>query len=547
MSNILMLTGSFYMLEVYDRVLPSRSVPTLVALSILVAFLLTFQGIIDAIRGRLLVRIATSLDESLSSRVYDCVVQQPLQSAGRADGLQPLRDLDNIRTFLSGAGLVALFDIPWMPLYLAIIFAFHTYLGLAAMTGAIVLVILTVMAEILTRGPTRTTTYHSMTRHALADASRRNAEVLRAMSMARPMGLRWSEANQRYISSQRRVSDLAGGIGAVSKVVRIMLQSAMLGLGAFLVLRQEATAGIIIAGAILTARALAPVDLAIANWRGFVGARQSWQRLVKLLKLLPPQMVPMQLPAPGRSLSVENVSVVPPGTTTRVVLDITFTLQNGQGLGIIGPSASGKSSLARALVGVWQPARGKIRLDGAALDQWSPDALGHHIGYLPQDVELFDGTVAENIARFDPGADPAAILEAARSAGVHDMITVLKNGYDTEVGEHGSVLSAGQKQRVALARALYGNPFLVVLDEPNSNLDTEGETALTQAILGVRSRGCIVIVIAHRPSALAGVDKVLIMAHGQAHALGPKDEVLQKVVRPASPPIPFKVMPESGR
>ena len=304
MSNILMLTGSFYMLEIYDRVVPSRSVPTLVALSILAAFLFIFQGIIDIIRGRLLVRIAASLDEALSTRVYDCIVLLPLKTANRNDGLQALRDLDSVRSFLSGLGPTALFDMPWMPLYLGIIFAFHPVLGVAAMGGAIVLAALTAVTEILTRTPTKTATGHAMSRNGIAETSRRNAEVLMAMGMSGPMGNRWTEANRSYMSSQQRVSDVAGGLGAISKVLRMMLQSAMLGLGAYFVLHQEATAGIIIAGAILTARALAPVDLAIAHWRGFVAARQSWQRLTKLLALLPPQDLPMQLSAPRHSVSV---------------------------------------------------------------------------------------------------------------------------------------------------------------------------------------------------------------------------------------------------
>ncbi len=407
--------------------------------------------------------------------------------------------------------------------------------------------ILTALTEVFTREPTKAATEAAMHRNGLAETSRRNAEVLTAMGMAGRMGNRWSEANQSYMASQQRVSDVAGGLGAFSKVLRMMLQSAMLGIGAYLVIHQEATAGIIIAGSILTARALAPVDLAIANWRGFVAARQGWQRLNKLLTLLPAQIAPMQLPAPKNRLSVENVSVAPPGDTRIVVQDVSFALQSGQGVGVLGPSASGKSSLARMLVGVWQPVRGKIRLDGASLDQWSSEELGRHVGYLPQDVELFAGTVAQNIARFDPDADPKAILSAAQAAGVHDLIVNLRDGYETQIGEQGSALSAGQQQRIALARALYGDPFLVVLDEPNSNLDAEGEAALTQAILGVRARGGIVVVIAHRPSAIAGVDLLLVLDHGRAQAFGPKDEVLSKLVRPAPPVPPLKVVPDAVR
>ena len=352
------------------------------------------------------------------------------------------------------------------------------------------------------------------------------------MGMAGRINSRWGEANQAYLMSHQKASDVAGGFGSVSKALRMILQSAVLGIGAYLVIHEAASAGIIIAAAILVARALAPVDLAIANWKGFLAARQSWRRLNQLLTLLPAREAPMALPAPAASLMVEHASAVPPGGQKPVVQNVKFTLTSGQGLGIIGPSGSGKSSLVRLIVGVWPPAQGRIRLDGAALDQWSPEALGRHIGYLPQDVELFSGTVAENISRFEPNAASEAIIAAAQAARVHDLILSLPNGYDTEIGEQGHILSAGQRQRVALARALYRDPFLVVLDEPNSNLDSEGEEALTQAILGVRQRGGIVIVVAHRPSALASVDLVLVMAKGSAIGLGPKDEILSKVLAP---------------
>jgi ATP-binding cassette subfamily C protein len=346
---------------------------------------------------------------------------------------------------------------------------------------------------------------------------------------------------------QQEASDLGGGLGAVSKVFRMLLQSVVLAVGAYLVIQQEASAGIIIAGSILSARALAPVDLAIAHWKGFVNARQSWHRLNKLLTGAPVQPVPMQLQAPVQRLAVEAVSATPPGVPKIVVQDITFELEAGQGLGIIGPSGSGKSSLARLLVGVWQPLRGNVRLDGAALDQWSPDSLGRHIGYLPQDVELLAGTVAQNIARFELQADNEAVIAAAKAVGVHDLIVRLPAGYDTQIGDQGSALSAGQAQRIALARAVYRDPFLVVLDEPNSNLDSDGEEALTRAILGVRERNGIVVVVAHRPSAIAGVDRLMMMSQGRIQAIGPKDEVLAKVLqRPVSAPRPLKVVPDSG-
>ena len=533
--NVLALTGSFFMLEVYDRVVPSRSVPTLIGLGILVAILFSFQGILDLIRGRLLVRVGASLDESLSGRVYDAIVRLPLKIGNRNDGTQSLRDLDNVRSFMSGLGPTALFDLPWMPLYLGICFAFHFWIGMTALCGALILIGLTVITEFRTRHPMQAATSLGMLRNGFAETSKRNAEVLAAMGMATRLRNRWSAANHKYMASQQQASDVAGGLGAIVKVLRLMLQSAVLGVGAYLVIHQEATAGIIIAGSILSARALAPVDLAIANWRGFVAARQSWGRLNNLLAMLPARADPMSLPRPTKNILVEHAFVAPPGQQKLVVQDVSFSLKSGAGLGVIGPSASGKSSLARTLVGVWQPARGKITLDGATFDQWSPEAIGRDIGYLPQDVELISGTVAQNIARFDPAADSTGIIAAAQAAGVHELILGLSSGYVTDIGEQGSSLSAGQQQRIALARALYGDPFLVVLDEPNSNLDNDGELALTSAIQSVRSRGGIIIVIAHRPSALAAVDHVLVMSQGRAQAFGPKDEVLAKVLR--APPL----------
>lgn len=538
--NVLYLTGSFYMLEIYDRVLPSRSIPTLVGLSVLALLLYGFQAIFDLLRSRVLIRVSRQLAQKLSPRVYYAIGQLVLRTRPQGDGLQPLRDLDQIRMFLSGTGPLAFLDMPWMPFYIAICFAFHVWLGVAALTGAVLLVSLTLITEMLTREPTKAATGYGVQRNAVIESSRRNAEVLQAMAMAPQLRSKWYEVNGKYFDAQQRASDVSGTLGAISKAMRMVLQSAVLGVGAFLVIYQEATAGIIIAGSILAGRAMAPVDLAIANWRGFVGARQSWRRLNELLRNLPPESQQMALPKPVANFAVEAVSVVPPGTNRVVVQDVSFRLEKGNGLGIIGPSASGKSSLARALVGVWRPAKGTIRLDGAALGQWSAGALGQHVGYLPQDVELFAGTVAENIARLQAQPDASKVIAAARAAGVHHLILKLPEGYETEIGESGAALSAGQRQRIALARALYGNPFLVVLDEPNSNLDANGDEALTQAVLGVRARGGIAIVIAHRPSALAAVDLVLMMADGKAQMFGPKDEVLAKVVRPvATQPTPI--------
>jgi PrtD family type I secretion system ABC transporter len=546
MINLLYLTGSIFMLEIYDRVLPSRSVPTLVGLIVLAGGLYIAQGILDLIRGRILVRIGTSLDEALSGRVFETVVRLPLVPGGRNEGLQPLRDLDNVRSFLSSLGPSAFFDLPWLPFYLAICFAFHVLIGTTALVGALILVTLTILTEFMTRRPAREAVGLAARRNDLAAASRRNAEVLVAMGMSGRLTRRWSVANENYLTGSQRTSDVAGGLGAIAKVMRMTLQSAVLGVGAYLVIHQEATAGVIIAGSILSARALAPVDLAIAHWKGFVAARQSWHRLNRLLGSLPAPSVPTRLQAPSKRLLVENVSIVPPGDQKIIVHDASFALEAGNGLGIIGPSGSGKSSLVRALVGVWQPVRGKVRLDAAALDQWSSDVLGRHIGYLPQDVELFAGTVAQNICRFDPEPDPETIIAAAKQAGVHEMIVKMSDGYDTQVGEQGVSLSAGQAQRVALARALYGEPFLIVLDEPNSNLDTEGDEALTRAVRAARERGAIVVVVAHRPIGIEAVDMLLVLKDGRMQAFGPKDQVLGQVLQRVAPPSPIKIVSEAG-
>jgi ATP-binding cassette, subfamily C, bacterial PrsD len=533
--NLLYLTGSFYMLQVYDRVIPSRSVPTLIALSVLAATLYAGQAALDVFRSRILARMARALDEHLSPRVFALVTRLPLTGRGAAAGLQPLRDLDQVRSFLAGGGPLGFFDLPWMPFYLAICLLFHPLIGLAALVGAVVLVSLTICTEAFTRAPIRAAAEHGAARTSLAEAGRRNAEVIAALRITGRLGALWDEVNRRHQDANQRTSDVAGGLGGVSKAARLALQSAVLGTGGYLVIHGEATAGIIIAGSILSSRALAPVEQVIAHWKGFVSARQSWRRLRDTMAASPEPIDGPLVRKPASTLSVESVNLFPPGDPRIVVRDVSFALRSGSALAIIGPSASGKSSLARALVGVWSPVRGSVRLDGATLDQWSPAVLGRQIGYLPQDIELFEGTIGQNIARFEPDADIEAIIRAAEQAGVHDLIVRLPQGYETRIGEGGMALSGGQRQRVGLARALYGDPFLVVLDEPNSNLDAEGEQALTQAIANVRARGGIAIVIAHRASALAAVDQVLVMANGEAKVFGPKDQIMRPVVRQVSP------------
>lgn len=547
--NVLALTSSIYMLQLYDRVIPSHNVATLVGLSVLMLILFGGYGVLDMVRTRLMSRIGLRIDRGLRERVFGLVLALPLRTRGGGDGQQPVRDLDTIRGFLSGAGPIALFDLPWMPFYLGIVYLLHPWLGLLATAGALLLVGLTILTEVRSRAPARATSASAAARHACGEAGRRNAEVIHVLGMGPAISALWSSLTETYLSGQIGASDVAATYGTLSRVLRFVLQSAVLGLGAYLVVIGQATGGVMIAASILTSRALAPIEIAIANWRGFLAARQSAERLNKLMQALPVNPDVLELPAPKKSLAVEGLWIAAPGQQKPIVQNAAFRLEAGTGLGVIGPSASGKSTLARALVGAWLPLRGSIRLDGAALDHWCPVRLGLHIGYLPQDIELFDGSIASNIARFEKDAPAGGIIAAARAAGVHDMILQLPDGYETHIGEGGTALSAGQRQRVALARALYRDPFLVVLDEPNSNLDAEGDAALTLAIAAVRARGGIAVVVAHRPSALAGLDQILVMGGGLVQAFGPKDEVLHKVMQvPAVvQPARFKVVTESAR
>lgn len=547
--NVLALTSPLFMLQVYDRVLSSGSVPTLVGLVVLAAGLYLFQAALDILRARVLLRIGEHFDNKLSGRVHDAVVRLPLLTRMPGDGLQPLRDLDSVRGFLSGAGPTAFFDLPWIPLYLGICFLFHFWIGVTALVGAILLVLLTILANGLSQKWVRETIAQNMARNALLESTRRNAEVVAAMGFSGRMASRWRVANEAYLAANRKAGDVAGGLGGLSKAMRVMLQSGILAVGAWLVVEQQATGGVIIASSIMMGRALAPVDLAIANWKSFLMARQGWSRLRELLSKIPDGSPVMALPAPQQELRVENLAILPPGERKPTVTQVGFTIQKGSALGIIGPSGSGKSTLSRVLVGAWSPATGKVRLDGASLDQWDREELGRHIGYLPQGVELFDGTIAENIARFEDNAEPEAIVAAAKAAGAHELILKFDIGYETRIGEGGSSLSAGQRQRIGLARALFKDPFLVVLDEPNANLDAEGEAAVVQAIAGVRSRGGIAVVVAHRPSALGVVDQVLVMENGRQKAFGPRDEVFAQVLKVPSASVlpPVKGFPVTAQ
>lgn len=532
--NILMLTGPLYMLQVYDRVLASGSVPTLVVISSLAVGLYVFYGILEAFRGRILVRMGQRVDAQLSASTYDLSTELPLLLGPKSNQLRPMQDLDTLRQFLSGAGPAAIFDMPWMPLYLAIVFLFHPILGFIALGGGLLICVLITLREVFSRKPAQEFALENGRRANLVELSRRNSEVVRAMGMMPVLKQQWAEGNSEYLTKQRITADRSGTFGTIVKSFRFLLQSAVLGVGAWLAIRQEVSPGIMIAASIMTSRALAPIEQAVAHWPAFVGARQSKKRLQSILQERVLATDILELPLPSKSLSLEQVSCGPAGSKQIVVQGIDLRLSAGDGLGIIGPSGSGKSTLARAIVGVTPALRGSIRLDGSELDQWDDERIGSFIGYLPQDIQLFDGTISQNIARFALDVKSEEIIKAAKYADVHEMISRLPDGYNTIIGQSGYALSAGQQQRIALARAIYKQPFLIVLDEPNSNLDSEGEIALTNAIKEMRDKGSIVIVIAHRPSAISAVDKILVMNDGKQSAFGPKDEVLQKALAPVS-------------
>ncbi len=534
--NILALAGSFFMLLVYDEVLPGRSGATLFGLIILVAVAYLFQALLEFFRSRVMIQMGALIDRQLSQRVFDVVTQYPLRGGDGAEGMQPVRDLDQVRSYFSGTGPLALFDLPWVLVYLAILFAFHYQLGLLALFGALVLIALTLFADRATSTKSKNFTQISQSRYAIAEAARRNAEVLRAMGMGDTVKAQWNSNSERFLDANTELADTSGGLQIVSRIFRMFLQSMVLALGAWLAINDEASGGIIIASSIISSRALAPIEQTIAQWRPLVSARQSLARLDEWLAGFPEQMPRTQLPKPAQSLTVQNLTSGPPAARKITVQDVSFALTAGQVLGVVGPSASGKSSLIRTLVGIWPALRGEVRIDGATIEQWAPAQLGPNIGFLPQDVELFDGTVAQNIARFRADATSEEIIAAATKAGIHELILRLPNGYDTPLGPNGSNLSAGQRQRVALGRALFRSPFLIVLDEPNSNLDTEGEAALTRAIAQVKREGAIVVVVAHRPSALAEADLLLYMQDGRVMAYGPRDEVLPKLLPPGTAP-----------
>lgn len=541
--NVLTLTGAMFMLQVYDRVIPSKSLPTLLGLGIIAAGCFATQGFLDIIRGRMLIRISSAFDARISVRIQQIATQFPLRVGPQADPTKPMRDLDQIRTFLSSGGPLAIFDIPWMPFYIAVCFFFHPLLGFAALFCGLLLAVVALLTEINVRGPVAAVTNTHGERLAAAQSIIRNTEAVSAMGMLGTMSERWSRKNAQYVHEQQRAHDVTSGFGALSKILRIALQSGILATGAYLVVAQQATAGMMIASSIITARALAPIEQAIAFWRSFIAARNAYKRTEKLLERFPEREPRLSLPPPTRYVSAEAISLRPPGSPRLSLIDVSFRLAAGEAMAVVGPSGAGKSSLARAVVGVWSLERGQIRLDGAPFDQWNSDEVGKSIGYLPQDVELFGGTVSQNIARFDEHASAHDVLAAANAAGIHELILRFPQGYETDIAENGLALSAGQRQRIGLARALYGNPFLVVLDEPNAHLDVEGERAVLKAIQDIKARLGIVIIVAHRTAVLDNVTTALILAEGRMVAFGPRDEVFTKQLR--MPPPPTRVVPRS--
>jgi PrtD family type I secretion system ABC transporter len=532
--NILLLSGSLFMLQVYDRVLPSHSLPTLLALFILIIFLYGFQASLEMIRARLFVRIGSQLDATLGKLVFEASVQEGLGAEGPKRSGSRFRDLEQLRGFLASGGPAAIFDLPWTPVYIALLFLLHPILGFVGLGAIIILSVLTWLADRNASPHQGTAAAAVAEASSLAESARRNAETITPMGMTEALSRAWFSKNRTASMATLASSDASGAIGAVSRFFRQALQSGVLAIGAVLVIRGEASGGVMIAASVLLGRGLAPVEFAISHWRGFVSARQAFARLDASLPATHAMAPMVALPAPTQELVVDGIWVSPDRSREPIVRNVGFRLEASEALGVIGPSGSGKSSLVRAIVGVWPILRGSARLDGATLDQWTVADRGRFLGYLPQTVELFEGTIGQNISRFDVDATSDAILAAAQSADLLNFIKGLPNGFDTLVGDRGDLLSAGQRQRIALARALYGDPFLVVLDEPNSSLDAEGEAALTQAIISVRKRGGIVIVVAHRPSALQAVSKVLVMADGAVRAFGPRDEVLQKLTQQAT-------------
>lgn len=528
--NMLMLTGPLYMLHVYDDVLGSRSLETLVALTIIVAFLYAMMGLMDYTRGRIMARVGARFQAKLDRRVFDAVVRKAAVAPDE-NTATGLRDLESIQRLITSPVLMAFFDLPWTPVFLAGIALFHPWLGLLALGGGSLLIFITFINQMLTRNLLTQSNIATYKAEMISDQIRNEAELIRSLGMTGATFSRWQVARGESLSTQISSTDVTGVFSSLTKSFRMFLQSAMLGLGAYLVLQNELTAGAMIAGSILLGRALAPVEMLLNQWPLVQRGRKGWESLSQLLGEVPPEPPRTPLPKPRALLEAQNLTIIPPGEQQASLRAVNFVLKPGQAMGVIGPSGAGKSTLARAVTAVWRPAGGKVRLDGASLDNYDPDALGKHIGYLPQRVQLFDGTIAENIARLAVEPDSAQVVAAAKKAAAHEMILSLPDGYDTRVAAIGGRLSGGQIQRIGLARAMYGDPAILVLDEPNSNLDNEGSQALNVAIRAMKKEGKSTIIMAHRPSAIQECEVLLVLDKGQRVAFGPREEVLKQTVQ----------------
>ncbi|MEM9349986.1 MAG: type I secretion system permease/ATPase [Pseudomonadota bacterium] len=529
-ANLLMLTGPIYMLQVYDRVLGSRSVETLIALSALVLFLYAMMGLLDFARGRIMARVGARFQSRLDRRVFSAVLRRsaidptPVKSTG-------LRDLEAVQRFITAPVLLAFYDAPWTPIFIVGIFIFHPWLGWLAVAGGGALVLLALANQTLSRSPLAQAQQAQLQAELMGEQLRAEAENVQALGMREGSFARWQVARDAGLRDGIHAADVGGTFQASTKSLRLFLQSAMLGVGAYLVLQNELTPGAMIAGSILLGRALAPIEQLIGNWPLVQRAREGWKKLAVLLSEIPAEEPRTELPRPRASLEAQQVTIIPPGETQAALRILSFKIEPGQACGVIGASGAGKSTLARAITGVWRPAGGKIRLDGASLDNYDPDVLGQLIGYLPQRVQLFEGTISDNIARLNANPDPKKVVEAAKKAAAHEMILQLPDGYDTRVSAIGGRLSGGQIQRIGLARAMFGDPVLLVLDEPNSNLDNVGSEALNKAIREKKAEGGSVMIMAHRPAAIQECDVLLMLENGQRRAFGPKDEVLREVVQ----------------
>ena len=528
--NTLMLTGPLYMMNVYDRVLGSRSLETLIALSVLVTFLYVTMSVLDIVRGRIMGRIGARFQARLDERVFSASIRGASLGKAMRETQTGLRDLESVQRLITSPALMAAFDLPFSPIFFAGIFVFHAWMGYMSLASAVVLIILAVANQMLSKRPLENANAATMQSEMTGNQIRQEAELVQALGMRGAAFTRWQFARTRSLDATIGAADVGGSFNAIIKGFRLFVQSAMLGLGAYLVLQNEMSSGAMIAGSILLGRALSPIESIVGQWAMFQRAREGWTNLSVLLSEIPVEPKRMSLPVPRAQLDADQVTVIPPGEQQAALRMISFSVGPGQACGVIGTSGAGKSTLARALTGHWRPAGGKIRLDGAALDQYDPDVLGQHIGYLPQRVTLFDGTIKDNIARLSANPDEAAVVRAAKRAAAHEMILKLPDGYDTRVTSAGGRLSGGQIQRIGLARAMYGDPVVLVLDEPNSNLDNDGSNALNEAIRSMKAEGKCVLIMAHRPSAIQECDVLLMIENGMVKAFGPKEEVLRKMV-----------------